>query len=181
MVTPVPTRAAQIERAMLNGFAVLLIMLMLCIALQVFASLFDINPLMSFSQSKFWLGKAVTLNSLLDLQWHLLAIIALLPAGLVWLRDMHVRVDFLYERYPPQARRALDLAGNLIFAAPFFVMAIPGAYRFWERSWRSGEGSANGGLNDLWLIKLVLPFGLSLLALAVLIESLHLIRALARR
>lgn len=175
------SQLARLERLALNGFAVLVIVLMLSITLQVFANLFDINPLVTFSQAVFWLGKAVTLNSLLDLQWHLLAIIALLPAGLVWLRDKHVRVDFLYDRYSTRVRQRVDLAGNLVFAAPFFVMAIPGAYRFWERSWKSGEGSASGGLNDLWLIKLVLPLGLSLLALAAVIETIRLIRLLVRK
>jgi TRAP-type mannitol/chloroaromatic compound transport system permease small subunit len=176
-----PTRFARADRALLNGFAVLVVALMLCIALQVFANFLDINPLRSFESRVFWFGSAVTLNSLLDLQWHLLAVIALLPAGLVWVRDRHVRVDFLYDRYPPRGRMALNLAGNVIFAAPFLVMAIPGALRFWQRSWRSGEGSANGGLNDLWLIKLVLPLGLSLLVVAALWESLRLIRGLLRR
>lgn len=169
------------ERALLNSFAVLVIALMLCIALQVFANFLDINPLLSFANRVFWFGAAVSLNSLLDLQWHILAVIALLPAGLVLLRDRHVRVDFLYDRYPLRGRTALDLAGNLIFSAPFLVMAIPGSVRFWERAWRSDEGSASGGLNDLWLIKLVLPLGLSLLAVAVLWESLRLIRGLLRR
>ena len=174
-------RAMALERILLNFFAALVILLMLAIALQVASNLLDINPLARFSQDLFWLGQAITLNSLLDLQWHLLAIIALLPAGIVWLRDGHVRVDFLYNRYSVKGRQAVDLVGNLIFAAPFFVMAIPGSYAFWLRSWRSGEGSANGGLNDLWLIKLVLPLGLSLLALAAAIESIRLLRALVRK
>ncbi|MFD0858629.1 TRAP transporter small permease subunit [Roseovarius aquimarinus] len=173
-------RYARLERGVLNGFAALLIVLMGAIAVQVVASLFDINPLVRFERALPWLGQAVTLNSLLDLQWHLLAVIALLPAGIVWLRDGHVRVDFLYDRYPPRARHALDLGGNIVFAAPFFVMAIPGAFDFWHRSWRSGEGSASGGLNDLWLIKAVLPLGLGLVALAALIESVRLMRALVR-
>lgn len=174
------TGLARAEHALLNGFAVLVIVLMLCIALQVFANLFDMNPLVRFSEPAFWFGAAITLNSLLDLQWHLLAIVALLPAGLVWMRDRHVRVDFLYDRYTPRGRMVLDLAGNALFAGPFLVMAIPGALRFWERAWRSGEGSASGGLNDLWLIKLVLPLGLVLLAIAALWESARLIRALLR-
>ncbi|WP_281968354.1 TRAP transporter small permease subunit [Roseovarius nanhaiticus] len=171
---------ARLERAVLNGFAVLLIVLMLAIAVQVVASFFDLNPLVMFDAPVAWLGRGITLNSLLDLQWHLLAIIALLPAGLVWLRDRHVRVDFLYDGYRPKLRYTVDLIGNLVFAAPFLIMAIPGSVSFWQRAWRAGEGSASGGLNDLWLIKAMLPLGLGLLAAAALIESLRLAAALVR-
>ena len=45
------------------------------------------------------------------------------------------------------------------------------------RAWSSGEGSRNGGLNDLWLIKATLPIGIALLALAALYETVRLIRA----
>jgi TRAP-type mannitol/chloroaromatic compound transport system permease small subunit len=46
-----------------------------------------------------------------------------------------------------------------------------------RRAWTSDEAARNGGLNDLWLIKAVLPLGLALLALAVVIETLRLLRA----
>ncbi|MCT4685551.1 MAG: TRAP transporter small permease subunit [Roseicyclus sp.] len=180
MASPDRPWRERLERAVLNVFAALLIGLMAAIALQVLANLIDLNPLLRFSERLFWLGDAVTLNSLLDLQWHLLAVLAFLPAGLVWLRDAHVRVDFLYDRLPPGARDGINIAGNLIFAAPFLAMAVPGAQRFWQRAWRADEGSANGGLNDLWLIKAVLPLGLSLLALAALVETVRLLRRIAR-
>lgn len=165
----------------LNVFAFCIIALMLAVAVQVFANLFDINPLMRFDRTLFWLGDAVTLNSLLDLQWHLLAVVALLPAGLVWLQDRHVRVDFLYSRMAPRQKTAVDLVGHVLFAAPFLLLAAPAAWDFAARALASGEGSRNGGLNDLWLIKSALPLGLALLGAAVLWEAARLLRELARR
>lgn len=154
-----------------------LIVLMIAIVVQVVCSALDINPVWTFSNSLPLLGKAVTLNSLLDFQWHLLVILGLMPAGLVWLRNGHVRVDFLYSRRSPQWQARTDLAGNLLFALPFFVLMLPAAWDFMVRAWQSNEASRNSGLNELWLIKAVLPLGLSLLAIAILIETTRLIRS----
>lgn len=152
------------------------VVLMGAIVLQVVCSALDINPLASFQADIPLLGKAITLNSLLDFQWHILVIIGLVPAGLVWLQGTHVRVDFLYNPMTPQWKARIDLAGNLLFAVPFFFFMLPASTKFMLRAWTSDEASRNGGLNDLWLIKSILPVGLFLLALAVLVESLRLIR-----
>lgn len=160
----------------LLGFG--LIVLMVAIVIQVVCSALDINPLVSFSQGWLLVGNAVTLNSLLDLQWHLLVITGLLPAGLVWMMDRHVRVDFWYSGRPDTTQARINFIGNVLFAAPFVVMAVPAAWRFMVRAWTSDEASRNGGLNDLWMIKAILPLGLSLLALAILFETFRLIRAI---
>ncbi|GHE94194.1 hypothetical protein GCM10016455_13180 [Aliiroseovarius zhejiangensis] len=157
--------------------AVALIAMMCAIVVQVVCSAFDINPILSITSPLPLLGKAVTLNSLLDLQWHLLVITGLIPAGIVWLANKHVRVDFLYQNRSDRTRARIDLLGNLLFAAPFFALGLPAAWSFMMRAWSSDEGGRNGGLNDLWLIKAVLPLGLALLAVAILIETLRLIRA----
>ena len=170
----------RLSAGMMNTLAVLVILLMLAVVLQVFCSFFDINPLVSFAERLAFLGKGVTLNSLLDFQWHLFALICLVPSGAVLLQDRHVRVDFLYAQLNPATRRGIDAGGHIIFALPFFVMALPAAWDFAMRAWRSGEGSRNGGLDDLWLIKLVLPLGLGLLALAILWEAARMARSLRR-
>ena len=162
----------------LGAMAIAVIVLMCLIVLQVLFSSLDVNPILSFAETRAVLGKAITLNSLLDLQWHLLVVVGLLPAGLVWTRDQHVRVDFLYQARGPRWRARLNFTGNLIFAAPFFALVLPASWGFVQRAWRSDEASRNGGINDLWLIKAVLPIGLGLLALAVLIETIRLIRSL---
>ena len=149
-------------------------------AVQVAANAADLNPLAAFDRAWPLVGDAVTLNSLLDLQRHLLAVVALVPAGTVWLRDRHVRVDVIQSRLAPRGKAVVDLAGNVVFALPFVWFALPAAWGFAARSWGMDEGSANGGLVDLWLVKGVLPLGLGLLAGAVAWESARLARALAR-
>lgn len=161
----------------MKALAIALIVMMCAIVVQVLASALDINPIVAFTTALPLLGKSITLNSLLDFQWHLLVMVGLIPAGLVWLANKHVRVDFLYQNRSDRMQARIDLAGNLIFAVPFFALGLPAAWSFMTRAWTSDEGGRNGGLNDLWLIKAVLPLGLGLLALAILIETLRLIRA----
>lgn len=166
-----------IEKLSLSALGLCLVVLMLAIVAQVVCSMFDVNPVAMFDRAYILVGDEITLNSMLDFQWHLLVIAGLLPAGLVWLMDRHVRVDFMYQRQSAKAQARINLAGNLVFAAPFFALVLPAAWTFAARAWTSDEGSRNAGLNDLWLIKSILPVGLGLLALAVLIESLRLLRA----
>lgn len=174
-------RVHAIVQRITQGFeaalAGLVILMMLAIVVQVVCNALDINPLMTVSEPILLVGRALTLNSLLDAQWHLLVVLGLVPAGWVWLQDRHVRVDFLVRRYRPVWQARLDLAGNAVFAAPFLAFILPAAWTFMERAWRSDEGSRNGGLEDLWLIKSVLPLGLSILAVSVLLETARRLRA----
>ncbi|MDE9449240.1 TRAP transporter small permease subunit [Aliiroseovarius sp. Z3] len=167
----------QLTSVTMKALAIALIVMMCAIVVQVVASALDINPIVAFTTALPLLGKAITLNSLLDFQWHLLVMVGLIPAELVWLANKHVRVDFLYQNRSDRMQARIDLVGNLIFAVPFFALGLPAAWSFMTRAWTSDEGGRNGGLNDLWLIKAVLPLGLGLLALAILIETLRLIRA----
>lgn len=160
--------------------AVAILVLAGAVALQVGASAVDLNPLLDWEGEVPLFGAALGLNALLDLQWHLLAAIALLPAGAVWLSDRHVRVDVIHARLPRRGRAAVDLIGNLVFAAPFLVLILPAAWGFTAQAWSIDEGSANGGLVDLWLVKGLLPTGFGLLAAAVLWETLRLLRDVLR-
>ncbi|MEM8554985.1 MAG: TRAP transporter small permease subunit [Pseudomonadota bacterium] len=168
----------RVKNLCLNLLGFCVIALMVAIVAQVVCNAMDINPVVVFDRSLPWVGKAITLNSLLDLQWHLLLIIGLLPAGLVWAMDRHVRVDFLYQHLHRPGRTMVDMVGHALFAAPFLILVLPASWAFLGRAWRSDEASRNGGLNDLWMIKAVLPFGLALLALAVLWEAWRLLRAM---
>jgi TRAP-type mannitol/chloroaromatic compound transport system permease small subunit len=119
------------------------------------------------------IGDAVTVNSLLDAQWHLLCVIGLLPAGLVWWQDRHVRVDVLWQRMVRVGRMRIELIGHIALTLPFLLLSIPPAWQFALRAWRNGEASTSGGLNDLFLVKGILPLGLALLGLFVLADMVR--------
>ena len=175
------SRSERWQHGVLQAFAALLILLMLAIVAQVLCSALDVNPLWRFAEPVFLFGSAISLNSLLDLQWHLLSAIAFLAAGLVWLRDAHVRVDFFYATRAQRGRTIIDLLGHVVFTAPFLFLGIPASWSFVKRAWTSDQGSINDGLHDLWLIKSVLPVGLSLLALVLITDCIALLLKLRAR
>jgi len=154
---------------------------MLAIVIQVCCSFFDINPILVFNNSKLLLDKAISLNSLLDFQWHLLGIIALLPACIVLLIDKHVRVDFFYIKCGKKYKAIINLTGHLILTTPFLLFSISASSKFMLRAWRSDQGSNNDGLSDLWLIKSILPMGLTLLLVVIVIDSFRCIGELRGR
>ena len=62
------------EQMYLSLLGVGLIVLMAAIVAQVICSALDINPLLAFEATYPLIGNAISLNSLLDFQWHLLAV-----------------------------------------------------------------------------------------------------------
>lgn len=101
-----------------------------------------------------------------ELEWHLLALIAMLGSVYTLQQDEHVRVDVLWQRYPPRLRRAF---GALIAALIIVPMAL---WLGWlsvdyvTKSHGMGEGSPDpGGLPHRYLIKAVIPIGFSLIAI----------------
>jgi TRAP-type mannitol/chloroaromatic compound transport system permease small subunit len=94
-------------RPALNVLGLLVIALMLCIVLQVVANAAGIPTLWRFESALPLVGHALTINSLMELQWHLLTLVGLLPAALVWAMDRHVRVDFLHAAAPVRAKATI--------------------------------------------------------------------------
>lgn len=133
----------------------------------VLMNLLGVSRLVGFDASYWLVGDGVSFNTLLGLQVLLFAMAIMLAIAPVLLLDRHVRVDVLHGRLSGRARRGIELVGHAIFAIPFFGFLLVPAYRFVERSWRTGERSADGGLTDVYVIKAMLPVGI-LMVLVVL-------------
>lgn len=176
-----PRLKTRLSQAVLQLFAMLIILLMFTIVLQVLLNLAGINPIAVFSKSMPLFGRAMTLNSLMELQWHLLVIIGLLPCALVWRMNGHVRVDFLYSKWSDARQAQVDLLGNLCLTIPFLTLCLPASWDFMMRAWHSAEMSTNGGLTDRFAIKAVLPLGFAILGLALLFELPSLLRRALQR
>lgn len=107
-----------------------------------------------------------------ELEWHLMAPIALF--GMVWAlkRGEHVRVDVLYDRFSPRAKAVADIIAcllGLVIAAAIVWLS----WRYVGQSFANNEGSANpGGIPFRWLLKGLIPAGFLLLALQYLAEIL---------
>lgn len=50
-------------------------------------------------------------NALLEVQWYLFAAVFLLGAGYTFLKNAHVRIDFISGRLSPKVRSWIDIIG----------------------------------------------------------------------
>lgn len=119
---------------------------------------------------------SVSFIALHELEWHLFAVVFLLPAGFALLRDAHVRVDIVYQRLGPRARRWINIAGILMFLLPTCYLVIATAMPLVARSWALGEGSGSPmGLPARYALKAMIPLGFFLLGLQGVAELLKLV------
>ena len=78
----------------------------------------------------------------------------------------HVRVDLVYGMVSDRARIWIDLMGGILFLMPMCIVLIYFTWPWFVDSWYSGEVSTNAGGLVRWPVKLVLPLGFGLVALA---------------
>jgi TRAP-type mannitol/chloroaromatic compound transport system permease small subunit len=108
---------------------------------------------------------------MIDLEWHLFAVVFLWGASATWLDDKHVRVDLFYARWSPRRKAWVNILGTIFFLIPWCVMIILVTAPYAWSSWSIREGSPDpGGLPARYLIKIALLIGYVLLLLAALVR-----------
>lgn len=123
-------------------------------------------------------GTHLTITGLVEMQWHLFAVMVVLAGSYAINRDGHVRVDFIYDRLGTRGRAAIDMIGHLVCLIPFSVLVVWLSLDFVELAYRSGEESDYGGLTDRYLIKGIMPVGFAILALTAVGEVLRCLAAI---
>ncbi len=127
---------------------------------------FDVVARKLFNFTKAWI---------MDLEWHLFALIFLMAAGYALQHDRHVRVDLFYDKFSKKDKALTDFTGTLLFLIPWCVTVIIYSYSYALQSFRLNEGAAEpGGLPARYVIKFCIVAGTVLLllqAIAVLIET----------
>jgi TRAP-type mannitol/chloroaromatic compound transport system permease small subunit len=118
-------------------------------------------------------------NALLDLQWYLFSGVFLLGAGYAFLKNVHVRIDFVSARLSPRGRSWVDIVGILVFLVPFCGMLIQMSWPLFLKAWQSGEMSQNAGGLIRWPVYLLMPSGLALLLMQSASELIKRIAFLA--
>ena len=161
---------------LVTGLGVVLLVMMMAIVAQVIASRMGINTLISWDRVVFLFGKGITLNSLIELHWYLLAMLVLLPLATIWVEDIHVRVDFIYTTLGTRMKAVVDLVGHAIFTLPFLIMCLPSSWKMTQVALARGERSQDDGLMDRFLVKGMIPMGFTLLLLVILWEVPGLLR-----
>jgi len=109
-------------------------------------------------------------NALLEVQWYLFSAVFLLGAGFVFLKNAHVRIDFVSSRFSPKVRNWIDIFGILLVLGPLCVIFIELSWPLFHRAWDSGEMSQNAGGLVRWPVLLMIPLGFALLLIQGLSE-----------
>lgn len=112
----------------------------------------------------------VSSNSLLEIQWYLFAAVFLLGTGYGFLRNSHVRIDFISSKLSPRARNWIDTVGIVAVLLPLCLMTIELSWPYLVRAYQSGEMSQNAGGLIRWPAYALIPLGFGLLLLQSLSE-----------
>ncbi|WP_334135666.1 TRAP transporter small permease subunit [Tepidimonas sp.] len=123
----------------------------------------------------------VSSNAWLEVQWYLFAAVFMLGGGYAFLRNAHVRIDFLSAKLSARSRNWIDVVGIVVFVLPLCVMMIKLGWPLFERAWASGEMSSNAGGLIRWPVYLLIPVGFALLALQSIAELIKRIAFLLGR
>jgi len=104
-------------------------------------------------------------NGLLEIQWYLFAAVFLLGAGYGFLKNSHVRIDFISSKLSHRARNWIDVLGIVLVLFPFCAIIISLGWPFFMQAFTSGEMSQNAGGLIRWPAYVLIPIGFALLML----------------
>ena len=112
----------------------------------------------------------VSSNGLLEIQWYLFAAVFMLGASYGFLKNSHVRIDFISSKLSDRARNWVDVVGILVVLIPFCLIIISLGWPFFTQALASGEMSQNAGGLIRWPAYVLIPAGFALLLLQAVSE-----------
>ncbi len=104
-------------------------------------------------------------NGLLEIQWYLFAAVFMLGAGYGFLKNSHVRIDFISTKLSDRTRNWVDVVGIVAVLFPFCAIGITLGWPFFMQAFNSGEMSQNAGGLIRWPAYGLIPLGFALLML----------------
>lgn len=113
---------------------------------------------------------SVSSNGLLEIQWYLFAAVFMLGAGYGFLKNSHVRIDFISSKLSHRTRNWIDVLGILLVLIPFCIIIISLGWPFFMQAFISGETSQNAGGLIRWPAYILIPLGFALLLLQAISE-----------
>lgn len=115
---------------------------------------------------------SATQKWVIELEWHIFALIFLIGASYTFQNDKHVRVDVLYNNFSEQKKAYVNLLGNLLFLIPWCLVVMYTSFKYANVSFSYREVSPDpGGLPARYLIKYAITFGFFLLLLQAISDS----------
>ena len=120
-------------------------------------------------------------NAFLEIQWYLFAAVFLLGAGYTFLRNAHVRIDFISSKLSKRTNAIIDAVGIVVFLIPLCLILITLSWPLFHNAWVSGEMSQNAGGLIRWPVYGLIPLGFSILLLQAVSELIKRIAFLRGR
>jgi TRAP-type mannitol/chloroaromatic compound transport system permease small subunit len=104
-------------------------------------------------------------NSFLEIQWYLFAAVFMLGSGYAFMKNVHVRIDFVASKFSARGRNIVDVLGILVFVFPLCYMMTTLSWPVFYNAWVSGEMSSNAGGLVRWPVYGLIPLGFVILAI----------------
>ena len=112
----------------------------------------------------------ISSNAFLEIQWYLFAAVFLLASGWVFMKNAHVRIDFLSSKFSARGRNWVDIFGILAFVFPMCYMMGTLGWPVFHNAWVSGEMSSNAGGLIRWPVYGLIPLGFVVLSVQAVSE-----------
>lgn len=112
----------------------------------------------------------ISSNAFLEIQWYLFAAVFMLGSGYAFLKNAHVRIDFISSKFSARGRNIVDVIGIIVFVFPLCYLMIKLSWPVFENAWVSGEMSSNAGGLIRWPVYGVIPLGFVILAVQAVSE-----------
>jgi TRAP-type mannitol/chloroaromatic compound transport system permease small subunit len=102
-------------------------------------------------------------NAFLEVQWYLFSFVFMLAVGYVFLKNAHVRIDFISSRLSKRTNAIIDAIGIVVFTIPLSIIMIRLGWPLFEQALRTGEMSQNAGGLIRWPVLMLVPLGFAIL------------------
>ncbi|MDY7015669.1 MAG: TRAP transporter small permease subunit [Cyanobacteriota bacterium] len=127
-----------------------------------------------------FIGKQLSSNVSIELQWYLFSILFLLGFSYILKHGENVRVDLLYSRLTEKQQALIDFLGTILFLIPFCLIGlwvtVNPVLQSWGRlpdgSWGTWEVSPDADGLPRAPIKTMIPIGLLFLLLQSLSQAI---------
>ena len=109
-------------------------------------------------------------NAFLEIQWYLFGMIFLSCSGYTLLRNEHVRIDLISDRFSKRTQTWIDIFGILFFLMPMAVAIMLLSWPVFIHAIESSEMSNSAGGLIVWPARLMIPAGFLLLIVQAISE-----------
>lgn len=124
------------------------------------------------------IGRNLSSNSLIEVQWYLFSLTFLLGGAWTMQRNGHVRVDVLQSRWGARQQALANVVGTVLLLFPFCLLMIVSSWSAVHSSWHILEQSPDPGGLPRYPLKTLLPLSFLLLIFQGIADLIHNLKAM---